>query len=86
VAERLKSPAVAAWTTRVTTAVRLRELLVPVMVSAKLPVGVVLLVVTVRAELLPVVGLKLPVAPDGSTLRLKATEPVKPPVGLTVTL
>ena len=31
-------------------------------------------------------GLKLPLAPLGSPLTLKVTWPLKPPVGLTVTL
>ena len=61
--------------------------LVPVMVIGKLPVGVVLAVVTVMVdepEPFTDVGLKLALAPAGNPLALKVTVPVKPPVGVTV--
>ena len=51
------------------------------------PVGVVLLVVTVIVEepdVVTDVGLKLALAPDGNPLALKLTVPVKPPDGVTV--
>ena len=63
--------------------------LVPVIVSGKLPVGVVLAVVTVIVEEPEVVtdgGVKLAVAPAGNPLALKVTVPVNPPVGVTVTV
>ena len=58
----------------------------PVIVNGKLPVGVVLLVVTVNVELPDDSGLGLnaPVAPAGSPLTLSVTDPVNPPVGVTV--
>jgi len=57
-------------------------------VSAKLPVGVVGLVVTVRVEELPAagLGLKLPPAPAGRPLTLRLTDPAKPPARLTPTV
>ena len=82
-----KSPTTGAVTTNVTEAVWVGPpVLVPVMVSGKLPVGVVLLVVTVNVELPEVndATLNVPVAPAGSPLTLSATVPVKPPVGVTV--
>ena len=81
-----KSPTTGAVTTRVTEAVCVVVPLVPVMVNGKLPVGVVLLVVTVSVELPDVsdAGLKLPVAPAGRPLTLRLTVPVKPPDGVTV--
>ena len=56
------------------------------MVNGKLPVGVVLLVVTVNVELPDAsgLGLNVPVAPVGKPLTLSVTDPVKPPVGVTV--
>lgn len=63
--------------------------LVPVIVNGKLPVGVVLAVVTVKVEEPEVVtdaGLKLAVAPVGSPLTLRFTVPVNPLVGVTVTV
>jgi len=81
-----KSPTTGAVTTRFTEAVCVVVPLVPVMVNGKLPVGVVLLVVTVSVELPDVsgVGLNVPVAPAGSPLTVRSTDPVKPPVGVTV--
>lgn len=89
VAEIEKSPTTGAFTTSVTEAVWLSVPLAPVIVNGKLPVGVVLAVVTVKVEepdVVTEVGLKLAVAPVGSPLTLKFTVPVKPPVGLTVTV
>lgn len=62
--------------------------LVPVIVSGKLPVAVEALVVTVRVELPEVrdAGLKVPVAPAGNPLTERFTVPLKPPVGVTVTV
>lgn len=80
-----KSPADV--TTRVTDAVCVSEPLVPVMVNGKLPVGVVVLVVTVNVELPEVFtepGLNDALAPAGSPLALRATVPVKPPDGVIV--
>src|SRR3989442_208902 len=67
--------------TSVTEVVRLRAPLTPVMVSTKLPVGVVAAVVTVNVEEFAVAGfgLKVPVAPAGNPLTLKVTPPVNPP-------
>ena len=60
----------------------MRVPLVPVTVKTYEPAGVVELVVTVRADDAPVVGLglKLPAAPAGSPLIDSVTEPVNPPV------
>lgn len=89
VAEMEKSPTTGAFTTSVTVVVWLRVPLVPVMVNGKLPVGVVLAVVTVMVEEPEVVteaGLKLAVAFAGSPPTLRLTVPVNPFVGLTVTV
>ena len=59
------------------------------MVNGKLPVGVLLAVVTViveEPEVVTDVGLKLAVAFAGNPLALKVTVPVKPPLGVTVTV
>ena len=59
------------------------------MVNGKLPVGVVLAVVTVMVDEPEVVtdgGLKLAVAFAGNPLALNVTVPVNPPVGVTVTV
>ena len=56
--------------------------LVPVTVKTYEPAGVVELVVTVRAEVAPVVGLGLKVpaaAPAGRPLIFSETDPVNPP-------
>ena len=81
-----KSPTTGALTTRVTEAVCVVEPLVPVIVNGKLPVGVVLLVVTESVELPEVsdAGLNVPLAPAGSPLTVRFTVPVKPPLGVTV--
>ena len=74
-------------TVSVTPVVRTRLPLVPVIVNEALPVGVVVLVVTVIVEDPDVVtdaGLKLAVVPDGGVLTLNVTVPVNPPVGVTV--
>ena len=96
VAESEKS---GAFTISVTVALRGRPPLVPVIVSGKLPPGVVLEVITVSVdEPAPVIeaGLKLPEAPEGNPLTLRATLPAKlfkavvdtvyvvPPPGVTV--
>ena len=89
VAEMEKSPTTGAFTTSVTKVVWLTVPLVPVIVNGKLPVGVVLAVVTVKVEEPDVVtdaGLKLAVAPVGSPLTLRFTVPVNPSVGVTVTV
>ena len=73
----------------VTGAVRVWSPLVPVIVNGKVPVGVVGLDVIVIVEEPDVVtdgGVKLAVAPAGSTLTLRATVPVKLPEGATVTV
>ena len=82
VAERLKSGAAAALTTRETEVVCERLSLVPVIVPEKLPVEVVAVVLMVMvAEPVAGLGLKLAVAPVGNPLALKVTSPVKPPDG-----
>jgi hypothetical protein len=68
-------------TVSVTLVVWVRVPLVPVMVSAYVPTGVVELVVTVRVELpvpVTVAGEKLAVAPAGNPLALSVTTPVNP--------
>lgn len=59
--------------------------LVPVIVTAKVPVAAVALAVNVR-ELVDVVGLvpNVAVTPDGRPEAAKVTLPVKPPEGVTV--
>jgi hypothetical protein len=59
----------------------------PVIVSAEVPNGVLVLVVTERVDdAVAGFGAKLPLAPPGSPLTLSVTWPVKPPVGLMLTL
>ena len=85
-AESEKS-AVGLATTSVTVVVCVRVPLVPVIVKGNVPVGVVLLVVTVIVEepdVVTDVGLKLAPAPAGNPLALKVTVPVNPPDGVTV--
>jgi hypothetical protein len=63
------------------------EPLVPLIVSRKVPVGVVVLVLTVMVvepEVVTEGGLKMPVAPAGKPITPKVTVPVKPPEGVTV--
>jgi len=64
-----------------------REPLTPVMVSGNVPAGVLAVALTVRVED-PVAGfgLKLPVAPVGNPLTLNVTAPVKPLIGVMLTL
>ena len=66
----------------------LNEPLVPLMVSVLVPVGVLPLVVIVRVEVhdgpLADLGVKLPVARDGSPVTLRLTLPEKPLRGVTV--
>jgi len=60
--------------------------LLPIMVNLKVPVGVCLVVETVKTEFpLPVieVGLKVPVAFAGKPLTLKVTTPLNPFTGVT---
>ena len=75
-------------TCRPTLVVWLSDPLVPVIVSCEVATGVFDAVLTVRVELLVVVGLglKLPVAPVGSPLTLNVTASAKPPVRLIVTV
>jgi hypothetical protein len=87
VAESEKSGVAGAWTTSDTEAVCERVPLVPVIVMENVPVGVVLLVVTVIVEepdVVTDVGLKLALAPAGNPLALRLTVPVKPLDGVTV--
>jgi len=75
-------------TLRVTFVVLVSEPLVPVIVRAKLPAGVLLAVVIVTVELLPTLteaGLKVAVALAGSPLTLKPIEPAKPFKALVLT-
>ena len=59
--------------------------LVPVTVTVAVPVVAVLLAVSVNVLVVVVdVGLKAAVTPLGRPLAERATDPVKPPVGLTV--
>lgn len=61
----------------------------PVMVIVEDAIGVELVVVMVRVEepeLLIEAGLKLAVAPAGKPPALRATAPVNPPCGVTVTV
>ena len=61
----------------------------PVIVNVDVPLGVFLLVATVRVEEPEPVtepGLKLPVARKGNPLTLKLTVPENPPDGVTVTV
>ena len=68
-------------------AVRLSVPLVPVIVSVAVPGLLLLAVLIVRVELLEALGgLNVAVAPAGRPLTLKATLPVKPPLGVTVTV
>src|SRR5260370_1065373 len=74
-------------TRRGATVLCVRPPLTPVIGSVWDPVGVLGFVVSGSLDE-PVAGfgLKLPLAPLGSPLTLKVTWPLKPPVGLTVTL
>ena len=80
-------PATAAFTTRDTVVVCVVEPLIPVIVSVKLPVGVLAAVVTVSVELVPAVidvGLNEEIAPVGKPLALSATLLPKPFRALTL--
>jgi hypothetical protein len=81
----VKSGLAAACTTSVAVEVRVRVPLVPVMVSGYVPAGVVVLVVTARADEAPVFGfgVNVPAAPAGNPLIDRLTEPVNPPVRVT---
>jgi len=74
-------------TTRVAGVVLVRLPLTPLIVSPKVPAGVLVLVVTVSVDEVPDAGLgeKLPAAPAGRPVRLRVTAPAKPPVGVIVT-
>jgi len=77
----------AAVTTSVAATVCVRLPLTPVTVKGYDPAGVVVLVVTERAEVeVAGLGLKVPLAPEGSPLTLNVTWPVKPLVGVIVRL
>ena len=79
VAEIVKSGA--GLTIKVTVAVCVNVPLVPVTVITFVPTGVEPLVVTLKIaepELVILPGLKVPVAPAGNPLTLKATLPVNP--------
>src|SRR2546423_451097 len=66
--------------------VRVRLPLAPEIVTVKLPVGVLVLVVTENVDEVVVgFGAKLPLAPAGSPLALNVTAPVKPLSGVIVT-
>jgi hypothetical protein len=85
VAESVKSGV----TTRVTLAVCVSEPLVPVIVSVKVPVGVLVAVAILSVEPLPAlteVGLNVPVAPVGSPVTLRLIEPLNPPMALVLTV
>lgn len=74
-------------TVRVTVAVFTSEPLVPFTVSVKVPVGVLVVVRTVRVELpepLTEVGLNEPVEFEGKPLTLNVTTPLNPSDGVTV--
>ncbi len=73
--------------TSITVVVCVRLPLTPVIVIVEVASGALGLGVTERVDD-PVAGfgVKLPVAPLGSPLTLSVTWPVKPPVGLIVTL
>ena len=76
-------------TTRVAPTVCRVEPLVPVMVSAAVPVGVLPAVVMVRVEEPEPEtegGLNRPLAPLGNPLTASVTVPLKPPTGVTMTV
>ena len=65
----------------------LRLPLVPVIVSVTIPGLLLLLVWIVIVDVPEVVGgLNVAVAPGGTPLMVRATLPVKPPLGVTVTV
>jgi hypothetical protein len=66
----------------VTDVVRVSVPLVPVIVSANVPVAVVAVVPTVNVDDVPVAGfgLNVPLAPAGNPLTVNVTAPVKPPL------
>lgn len=82
-------PSPEAVTIKVTVAVSVSEPLVPVIVIVELPGGVLSVVATVRVELPDVlieVGLNEYVAPDGSPLALRFTDPLNPFAAPTTTV
>jgi hypothetical protein len=67
--------------------VRVRLPLTPVIVTVKLPAGVLVLVVTENVDDVVVgFGAKLPLAPAGNPVTLRLTGSAKPPVGSIVTV
>jgi hypothetical protein len=76
-----------AVTVSVTDVVWVSAPLVPVMVSGYEPGGVPVVVVTLSVDDVIgwLLGLNVPLAPDGSPLTLRASEALKPPVGVIVT-
>jgi hypothetical protein len=78
-----------AFTTRLTVVVCVTLPLRPLIVNAEVPTGVLPVVVTVNVELpvpATVAGEKLPVAPVGNPLALKAMEPEKPENAVVLTV
>ena len=77
----MKSPVAGVVTTSVAEVAWGRAPLTPVMVSTKLPVGVVAVVVTVNIEEFGAAefAVTVPVDPAGNPLTLKVTPPVNPP-------
>ena len=74
-------------TTRVAVVECTSAPLVPVIVNVEDAAGVLAVVVTVSVDVLVVgFGLKAAVAPAGRPDALRATEPLKPPLGVTVTV
>src|SRR5207248_6005506 len=77
------------FTTRLVVALWLALPSVPVTVRVEVPAGVVEAVETVSVEELPAVtglGLKLPLAPEGSPLTARLTEPAEPEVTVVETV
>src|SRR5439155_2469730 len=73
-------------TESMTVVVRVRLPLTPVIVTVKVPAGVVVLVVTENVDDVVVgFGVKLPLAPAGNPLALNVTAPVKPLSGVIIT-
>jgi hypothetical protein len=78
-----------AFTTKLTVVVCVILPLTPLSVNVEVPTGVLPVVVTVKVEVpvpVDVAGEKLPVAPVGSPLALKAMEPEKPENAVVLTV
>src|SRR5215471_3981430 len=85
VAVREKSGGCTAFTVRLIVVVLVSAPLEPVTVTVAAPIAAVLDAVKVRVLVPPVeAGLKFAVTPAGSPLTLSTTEPLNPPVGVTV--